>query len=569
MSEATAMVDVPIDIEGTRCRAVDVIRDGLAWRVDADWRDVVVRDVIDRLPAIREGAALGTVVKQNLMRTVYRIAVEGAPGRCVYLKVHRVPTLIEKLKSLVRASRAETEWRMMTIFRESGLPTARPLAVAERRAGAVLRDAYFVTEGIADATDLVPYLNRAFPVRLRGGVRGAKRALLARLARLVRSMHERGIYYSDLHSGNILVTGDPPDEARIHFIDLHTGHRVSKLGVRRRLRNLARLSHSLLEATTRTDRLRFFLDYAAGDAVLGPALRSAFRRLEARVARLERRRLRSRALRCVMESSRFTRLRSDGLRGFAQRRFSAGVWREVITGHARALRGDVGRKFKDGRSTRVTGFETSAGECVCVKEYRCPSPLDRLKRALGYRKALRSWRAGNALLVRGIEVAEPLAFLRAAGPGGADLLVMRDVSDLSRLDHFVFERMAGTRNRERRRLEREMATFVADLHRRGAYHNDLKACNVLVAGTDAARRFLLIDFDGARTVRGGVSVRRRIKNLAQLSASIPTFVSLSERFRFLRDYSQGRMSRAERRRYYVGVIRACRRKTTVGERPIE
>jgi tRNA A-37 threonylcarbamoyl transferase component Bud32 len=562
VSGAAAVV---VDAEGGRRGVVQIARAGLDWRVDAEFRDVVVETVIDRLASLAESGA--SVVKHNRMRTVYRIPVSGASGS-LYLKVHRVPTAFERMKSLVRPSRAVTEWRMMTLFREAGLPTARPLAVAERRVRGVLRDAYFLTEGIEDARDLVPWLLRAFPGRPRGRARAAKREILSELARLVRAMHDRGVWYADLHSGNVLVTGERPEDARIHFIDLHTGRRARRLGVRARLRNLARLGHSLLEATSRTDRLRLFLAYAGDDGVLGSALRRTFRRSEARIAKLERRRLRSRDLRCVVESSRFTKLRSQGIRGFAQRRFPSEFWLDVVAGHARAVRGESGTVFKNGRSTRVTAFAVG-GERVCVKEYRCPSPLDRLKRALGYRKSVRAWRAGNALAVRGVEAAEPLACLIGAGPHGADLLVMRDVSELARLDHFVFEKLGGAESPARRRLARAVARWVAGLHRSGVYHNDLKACNVLVAGSDDARRFVLIDYDGARALRRPVSAARRVKNLAQLSASIPTFVSLAERFRFFDVYADGRMVRAERRRYQRGVVDACRRKILVRDRTIE
>ncbi len=556
-------------------RFVEVEEGGVTWRIDGEWSEVILTEVVRRLPAISRG---GEVIKQNRMRTVYRVPLEGRRHAHVYLKVHRAPTPFERAKSLVLPSRAATEWRLMTLFREAGIPTARPLARAERRVHGVLREAYFITEAISGASDLVPFLKRAFPGPVRGRARASRREFLGRLALYVREMHDRGLYYSDLHSGNVLVTGEEPGEASLHFIDLHTGRERARLDFKTRLKNLTRLSHSLLEVTGRADRLRFLLDYAGGDAALGHRLRRVFSRAEARLTRLERRRLRSRGSRCITESSRFTRLFSarHGMRGYAQRRFPEAFWHEVVAAHGRASAGDGGRLLKDGRSTRVTALAIGDGpagpERVCVKEYRCPSVFDRLKRALGYSKARRAWLAGNALAVRGVPVAEPLALLRGAGQGRSDLLVMRDVSDLPRLDHLVFERYPDAARRPqpgRWELARRVASYASDLHRRGVYHNDLKACNVLVSGGARGASFVLIDYDGARCFPRPVDLRRRIKNLAQLSASIPTSISNTERCRFFRAYSEGRLSRTDRRRYYRGVIEACRVKTVVKERPIE
>jgi tRNA A-37 threonylcarbamoyl transferase component Bud32 len=79
---------------------------------------------------------------------------------------------------------------------------------------------------------------------------------------------------------------------------------------------------------------------------------------------------------------------------------------------------------------------------------------------------------------------------------------------------------AGASEAERAELARALGSLLARLHRRGAYHADLKANNVLWRPGAEPR---LLDY-GAVQFAAAVSRRRRVKNLAQLNAALPDLV---------------------------------------------
>lgn len=140
------------------------------------------------------------------------------------------------------------------------LPTARPLAVLERRIGPVCLDCLLITEAMPGALDLHALLVKA------AGELGSrdwfrlKRLLVERLAIHIRRFEERGFVHRDLKAQNILVI--PHQDHRLMWIDMD-GVRLSGRG--NWLRSLVRLHVSLLEAPglTRTDRVRFLKAFYA------------------------------------------------------------------------------------------------------------------------------------------------------------------------------------------------------------------------------------------------------------------------------------------------------------------
>ena len=119
-------------------------------------------------------------------------------------------------------------------------------------------------------------------------------------------------------------------------------------------------------------------------------------------------------------------------------------------------------------------------------------------------------------------------------------------------------------------VERDaVADLIRDLHHRGVYHGDLKACNLFVDRRPDDRVALtILDYDRVEFPDRPVPWRRRVKNLAQLHAAVTTHVSRSARCRWFRRYAADGEYR-DRRRFYAGVQRECARKIVVGREPIE
>lgn len=552
---------------------------GMRWRAlepDAAWvREHLAADPggVERLPG-------ATVVKRNPVRTVWRVPREG--GLALYVKRFSVGRLLDPVKYLLVPSRAMAEWRASLGMREAGLPAAEVVAMAERRVAGVLRGAMLAVREVPDTRELVPFLFRRWPG---GGPRSgaearARRALLRRLGALVRRLHDAGFVHPDLHGGNVLL-GPGGEEPTVTIIDLHTVRRRPSVDPGTREENLARLLHSMLTATSVADRARVLRAYEGAAPALPPG--EPVRRMEVRIARLEEARIRSRTVpsRLLGPSGRFETAREGGLRWVRLRRWGAAPFREALAAHAAAAAaGGEALLKRGGRSTvtrvRVRGPEGEAA--AVVKETRVRGPLDLLKNALLRPRAARSWVAGNSLWHRHVDVAEPLAVgVRGRWPLLREsFLVMEDAAaEGERLDLHALRRWGDgvpdrASGREKRLLAERAGRWAGGLHARGVYHGDLKAVNVFLRPKHGRESFCLVDYDRVEFGGGVVGERRRLKNLAQLAASLGAYFTRADRLRFYRAYGRRVPGAWERRREAArAVAEACARKIVVRREPIE
>lgn len=551
---------------------------GLSWRAERATAAVVraaVAEQIDELGRI-EGVEL---LKRNMVRAVWRAPLP--TGFRVIVKRYRVAGPRDWVKYAVRDSRALTEWRIGRGLRAAGIPTAAPLAYAERRENGVLRDAALVTQAIEDASSLNVYVE----THLRGGPDGdgPRARFFDDLARLVRRMHDAGFVHNDFHGGNLLV-GGPPGAPSIHVIDLHSVTRRAHPGEGARWFDLVKLLHSMLTCSTANERLRICEVYERTGGPSGTRIGRLLasdglsESLEPEIARMELRRVQSRTDRSLRRSSKFEVTSNGGYRIHHLRTVTANAVMMAVEPHRR----DVGAKsqsvLKDGSRTKLSRqlLATPDGpRAVVVKEYRGSGLIDRAKNTLRTPRAIAAWVAGNGLVVRAFDAAVPIALvLRGRGPTlSRAWLVMEDLGDGTRADLVVLDRYAGELDAARRREKAALVAGTADLVRRlhaaGIYHGDLKAVNLFVRGEPREGRIALADYDRVEFDHD-VSTRRRVKNLAQLSASVPVCVSLADRLRFFRRYAQGSPEvAADWKRWFRRVAAECRRKIVVRMKPIE
>jgi serine/threonine protein kinase len=196
------------------------------------------------------------------------VSVGGVAVRAIY-KRFRLRSRHKSWLGLLRTTPAVRSWILGHGLRERCLPTARPLAVLQRRGGGLPREGYLLTLKIADAVDLQHYLDdlRTLP--------GGKRLVCLRdridqLARLVREIHRCQLSHRDLKAANILVSkvrrvfeAHHSDTTGIWLIDLVGMSAPRRLRHGRMIQNLARLHVSVGShpALTRTDKLRFLRVY--------------------------------------------------------------------------------------------------------------------------------------------------------------------------------------------------------------------------------------------------------------------------------------------------------------------
>lgn len=238
---------------------------------------------------------------------------------------------------------------------------------------------------------------------------------------------------------------------------------------------------------------------------------------------------------------------------------------------------------KDSPETTVTVVQLDQGSALCVKEFHWRGLIHAAKSWFRPSHGRRTFFNGKRLAEQGIDAARPLALLQNTSWGLplSEWVVMEVIPGALELDRYLLQkRERGFPLERKREFVRRFGVFIGTLHRKGIYHSDLKACNILVAdvmeddkSTESLRsgffqsngktndlRIVPIDYDDVR-FSAFVSEKQRIKNLVQLFLSTPLFITLSDRARFLRAYGGVLgLSSAERRRVGRKVLALTRGK---------
>lgn len=226
------------------------------------------------------------LVQGRLVRTVHRGELPSGP---VFVKAMTFPRGKDRLRYLLRALPGEHEARMLAAVRAAGVPCPEVVAVhTQRRWGLPARSLLVL---------------RALPLAAEAGA-GAGAAPLARLreaAAIVASLLRAGIEHHDLHDGNFVRLAD----GRLAVLDLQSARQRTGGGDAARLAAAARLVRDRQEP----------VDALAAALQAGGLVRDAAEAAQVFAQRQadERRFQRSRALRCLRESTAFTwRLGASG-----------------------------------------------------------------------------------------------------------------------------------------------------------------------------------------------------------------------------------------------------------------
>ena len=127
------------------------------------------------------------------------------------------------------------------IASQRGVPSAEVIAIAKRRLWGIFYKAKFISKEIDGAVDMVEFLNKSSPQF----IQRHKKPVIFALVKLIRNMHDAGIYHADLHLKNILLKRDSDGEFTAYIIDLDKSVVLNKLDIQQRIKNLLRLDRSL------------------------------------------------------------------------------------------------------------------------------------------------------------------------------------------------------------------------------------------------------------------------------------------------------------------------------------
>lgn len=227
------------------------------WVFNPDFRGREAEQLFGTLQATFEVS--GERIAKAPLSTVERVVADGTR---YYVKryVGNGKNAVRRwfgLRGLIAPQRVVKEWENLLLFGKWGIPTATLVGYGlERVRGSFVRGA-LITEEIPATRDMGTMANESDP-RLRDPRWVAE--VLQQVARHARRLHDEGFAHNDLKWRNLLV--DEGDRPIVYLIDCPSGGFWRGPMLRYRVvKDLACLDKVAKYQLSRTQRLRFFLDY--------------------------------------------------------------------------------------------------------------------------------------------------------------------------------------------------------------------------------------------------------------------------------------------------------------------
>jgi tRNA A-37 threonylcarbamoyl transferase component Bud32 len=355
------------------------------------------------------------VLKDSILRSSLLVPVADSDPPVAFLKRHRRRHWQDDLKSLVVPSRAFIEWKLLRHLRHLGITAPEPLAYAERRTWGVLRDSCLITEALDDALPLKAFVPATWDSPATGRAFEQKRTFWTLLGGTIAHLHERGIYFRDLHDGNILCRRAPGNAVELFFIDPAKARCRSRLTTAQRVRDLASLRSSPVFGST-ASWLRFLKSYLAASGVSSLPWKEFFRTVEKIQQAAWERHLKSRNKRCLKKTTGFNVTRHDNETCYFRREFPEDLVLLALqkssqqssegSGHC-AWSGNIG-------SAVIKDLPSPSFPTVRVTRYYY-SWWQQVKSLLFWSAAKKAWFNANGLVVRDVSTPLPLALVEKRG----------------------------------------------------------------------------------------------------------------------------------------------------------
>ena len=164
-----------------------------------------------------------------------------------------------------RRSRERIQFGRAFILLRSGIATAWPLALLERRRPS--REAWLITAFVPDLVDLDRLVLTILPGLSSSAARQTKDAVITAVAGTFCRLFRYRLHHRDMKASNILLSGweDPNRPTQVWLLDLE-GLQRRRPWRRRSWQPVIRLAASLLgyNSVTRTDNVRFLKSYLRG-----------------------------------------------------------------------------------------------------------------------------------------------------------------------------------------------------------------------------------------------------------------------------------------------------------------
>ncbi|MFC1524901.1 lipopolysaccharide kinase InaA family protein [Planctomycetota bacterium] len=177
-----------------------------------------------------------------------------------FIKEYRYLGISSWFKNLLRCHPAKGAWLAAHGFSVRNVTTPETLALVEERFGPIIKRSYIVFDEVKNAVPSNEYISR-FGLEKDTNV-SARRGFIKALAQAIIKLHQKGIYHPDLKANNILVRAQADNKQwKFYFLDLDRVSFKKKIGLKKRIKNLAQLNAAIPGIITKSDRMRFFRYY--------------------------------------------------------------------------------------------------------------------------------------------------------------------------------------------------------------------------------------------------------------------------------------------------------------------
>jgi tRNA A-37 threonylcarbamoyl transferase component Bud32 len=378
------------------------------WKIkdEIDFDPEAIFSVEDMLRSDR----LCSVIKDNNVRCSMFVTAGAGNSKKVFLKIYKQRDWKDAFKCFFLTSKAASEWHALNRFSRMGVPAPKPLAVCEERQFSILKKSCLFIEAITNSLTLNAFENIFFCPPLAKNKLALKRQLIRRIAGLIGSIHNKKIFYRDLHGGNILVHLDEKLDLRFSFIDLHKAKFLPFLPMWMRIYDLAKLSQAF--SPKKTDAFYFLKNYANNSPEFKKHLKIYAAAIERKALQIHRRHIKSRTKRCLVKSSGFFIFKEKKQKVYVRKAYKDML--EVLLKYIKNPSKFAADIIKKSRKSELSCLSINNGqqaEIICVKKDLLPGFFYNIKNIIRASRAKRSWVASHGLQVRNISTPESIALI--------------------------------------------------------------------------------------------------------------------------------------------------------------
>ena len=524
------------------------IRNNIRWLVKGILSDTL-KEIFDSVHENKNCEVIRSGYYKKVLRYTHNEA-------SFYIKLYTVRNGLESIKSLFSLSKAQREWNYAHRLLRNNLLTAKPVAIGEKRRFGMLKDCYIISKAIPNSTT-VKELLIAFQ---QSPANSSKRnTLLKNLISYIKMVHDHGIFHGELHAENILVDRD--NTALFYLLDLGRAVFKKRPPLSLRIQELSRLLYSVTDTCTNEEITESINHYAA--QMLAPKDREKFSKAVFKeIHRIKRRLWHSRTRKCLKTNNVFRVTTHANYRVNMRNEWDVSTLAALINKHILSFKERFDTIIKVSPKIGITRIPVSheSIKSVYIKEYRYPSALKRCFYSFCSSPARRAWFAAHGLMAANFRTPKPIALFeeKRAGILKKSFVIMEDVSTCLPCNKYVSEKFSACCNKattgEKRRFISCLALSFRQLHDSGIYHRDLKANNIMIRELQDTWDFFYLDLDRV-SFHKKITIKKKIKNLSQLNASIPNCITYADRLRFYRVYAGVKNLTKEDKKILRAIVR--------------